>query len=158
MVKGKGAKVILDTDVDALKVGIQGFPDIIKPNIHELNRLVGRELKERDDIIHAARRIQKQGIEIVLVSMGASGILMVGEKEQYLAFPPEVEVKNTIGAGDSAVAGFVYGLAKSESLKEALTNAVAAGTATTLRPGTALCQKDDFLKLISRIKVQTVKR
>lgn len=158
MVKGKGAKVILDTDVDALKVGIQDFPDIIKPNIHELNRLVGRELKERDDIIHAARRIQKQGIEIVLVSMGASGILMVGEKEQYLAFPPEVEVKNTIGAGDSAVAGFVYGLAKSESLKEALTNAVAAGTATTLRPGTALCQKDDFLKLISRIKVQTVKR
>ena len=58
MVKGKGAKVFLDTDGDALKVGIQGFPDIIKPNIHELNRLVGKELKEIDDIIQAARRVQ----------------------------------------------------------------------------------------------------
>ena len=68
---------------------------------------MGRELKERDDIIHAAQRVQKQGIEIVLVSMGAGEMIMVGEKEQYLAIPPEVEVKNTIGAGDSAVGGFV---------------------------------------------------
>ncbi len=154
MVKGKGAKVILDTDGDAMKTGIQGFPDIIKPNIHELNRLVGMELKEKDDIIRAARHVQKQGIKIVLVSMGARGILMVGEKVQCLASPPEVEVKNTIGAGDSAVAGFVYGLAKGRSLKEALTYSVAAGTATTLRPGTALCQKDDFLKLVPEVKLQ----
>jgi 6-phosphofructokinase 2 len=156
MVKGKGASVILDADGDALKVGIQGFPDIIKPNIHELNRLMGVELKEIDDIIRAARRVQKQGIEVVIVSMGARGIFMVGEKEQCLAFPPEVEVKNTIGAGDSAVAGFVYGLARGKSPTEALTDAVAAGTATTLRPGTALCQKDDFLKLVSRIQLHLV--
>jgi 6-phosphofructokinase 2 len=156
MVKGKGARVILDADGDALKVGIQGFPDIIKPNIHEMNRLVGAGLKEIDDIIRAARRVQKQGIEVVLVSMGAMGMIMVGEKEQCLASPPEVEVKNTIGAGDSAVAGFVYGLSRGKSLEEALTDAVAAGTATTLRPGTALCQKDDFLKLVSRIQTHTV--
>ena len=62
-----------------------------------------------------------------------------------------MEVKNTIGAGDSAVAGFVYGLVEGKSLKEALIYAVAAGTATTLRPGTALCQRDDFLKLVPRV-------
>lgn len=81
---------------------------------------------------------------------------MVGDKEQYLASPPNVEVKNTIGAGDSAVAGFVFGLAHAENLKDALIYAVAAGTATTLRPGTALCEKDDFLRLVPQIKLQKV--
>ncbi len=88
--------------------------------------------------------------------MGAKGILLIGDKEQYLASSPEVEVKNTIGAGDSAVAGFVYGLIKGKSLKEALIYAMAAGTATTLRAGTALCQKDDFLKLIPEITLKVI--
>jgi 6-phosphofructokinase 2 len=153
MAKIRGARVILDTDGDALKVGIQASPYAIKPNIHELSRLVDTELEEMDEIMKAARGVREKGTEMVLVSMGGKGILLVGEKEQYLASPPEVTVKNTIGAGDSAVAGFVYGLAEGKSLEEALICAVAAGTATTLRPGTALCQKDDFLRLVPEIRV-----
>ena len=155
IIRSKGARVILDTDGNALRVGVQGHPDAIKPNVHELSRFVGKELNGIGEIISAAHTIRKQGTGIVLVSMGARGILMVGEKEQYLASPPDVEVKNTIGAGDSAVAGFVNGWVKGKSLKEALTYAVAAGTATTLRPGTALCQKDDFIKLVPEIKVDS---
>jgi len=151
--KNRGAMVILDTDGDALKTGIKARPDIIKPNIHELSRLVGRELKETGEIISAAWNLHEQGIKIVLVSMGAKGILLVTEGEQYWATPPQVEVKNTIGAGDSAIAGFIYGLVLGKSLKEALVYAVAAGTATTLRPGTALCRKEDFLKLIPGVKL-----
>ena len=149
--KGRGARVLLDTDGDALRIGIQGHPDIIKPNVHELGRLAERELHKMDDIISAAHSVREQGIEVILVSMGAKGILLVKEKEQYLVSPPKVNVRNTIGAGDSAVAGFVYGLARNRGLKDALTYAVAAGTATTLMPGTALCRKDDFLKLIPEI-------
>lgn len=154
--KNKEAKVILDTDGDALKIGIQGLPDIIKPNVHELSRLVDMRLITVDEIIRAAQSIHKQGVRIVLVSMGAEGILLFSRKERYLASPPKVRVKNTIGAGDSAVAGFVYGLVMGKSLKKALIYAVAAGTATTLRPGTALCQKDDFLRLISEITLKAV--
>jgi 6-phosphofructokinase 2 len=154
--KNKEAKVILDTDGDALKVGIQGLPDIIKPNVHELSRLVDMRLITVDEIIRAAQSVHKQGVRIVLVSMGAKGILLVSRKERYLASPPKVRVKNTIGAGDSAVAGFVYGLAMGKSLKKALIYAVAAGTATTLRPGTALCQKDDFLNLIPEITLKAI--
>ncbi|MDH5202718.1 MAG: 1-phosphofructokinase, partial [Nitrospirota bacterium] len=128
--KNKGSRTILDTDGDALKVGIQGFPDVIKPNIYELSRLVDVELKELDEIISVAKGVHKQGIGIVLVSMGAKGIVLIGEKEQLLASPPKIEVKNTIGAGDSSVAGFVHGLVKGKSLREALINSVAAGTAT----------------------------
>jgi 6-phosphofructokinase 2 len=154
--KNKEAKVILDTDGDALKVGIQGLPDIIKPNIHELSRLVDMRLRTVDEIIRAAQSVHKQGVRIVLVSMGAKGILLFSRKERYLASPPKVRVKNTIGAGDSAVAGFVYGLAMGKSLKKALIYAVAAGTATTLRPGTALCQKNDFLNLIPEVTLKAI--
>ena len=154
--KNKGSRTILDTDGDALKVGIQGFPDVIKPNIYELSRLVDVELKELDEIISVAKGVHKQGIGIVLVSMGAKGIVLIGEKEQLLASPPKIEVKNTIGAGDSSVAGFVHGLVKGKSLREALINSVAAGTATTLRPGTALCQKNDFLRLVKEVMVRTI--
>jgi 6-phosphofructokinase 2 len=122
----------------------QGLPDVIKPNIHELGRLVGSEVNEMDEILSAEGTVREQGVNIVLVSMGARRILLVSEKEQYLASPPKVKVENTIGAGDSAVAGFVSAWAEGKSFKEALICAVPAGTATTLRPGTALCQKEDF--------------
>jgi 6-phosphofructokinase 2 len=152
--KSKGARVILDSDGDALKVGIHGAPFAIKPNVHELSRLVGSELNGLSDIIRSARSVHEQGTDIVLVSMGARGIFLVAEKEQFVVSPPKVKVENTIGAGDSAVAGFVYGWTEGKSFKEALVFAVAAGTATTLRPGTALCQKEDFLKLVPKVRVE----
>ncbi len=155
LAKGRGSRVIMDTDGDALRVGIQGLPDIIKPNAHELARLAGQDLKDIGQVMKAAQRVREEGVGIVLVSMGAQGILLVGEKEQYLATPPPVTVENTIGAGDSAVAGFVYGLTQGKSLREALVYAVAAGTATTLRPGTALCRKEDFMKLVPEITVRS---
>jgi len=153
--KSTGSKVIMDADGDAFRVGLRGFPHVIKPNVHELSRLVGGDLEEIGHVIKAAQSVREQGVQIVLVSMGAQGILLVGEKEQYLATPPAVKVENTIGAGDSAVAGFVYGLAQGKSLKESLVYAVAAGTATTLKPGTALCEKEDFVKLVPEITVRT---
>lgn len=152
--KNRNAKIVLDADGEALAEGTRGLPDLIKPNIHELSRLVGDTLKDMDDVISAARSVQKKGIRNVMVSMGPRGLLLIGENKSYHASHPEVEVKNTIGAGDSAVAGFVYGMVEGKSVKESLVYAVAAGTATTLMPGTALCYKDDFLKLIPAVTVR----
>jgi 6-phosphofructokinase 2 len=153
IVKGKGAKIMLDTDGHALKTCIQISPDVIKPNIHELSRLSGVELKNIEEINSTAQAICDQGVGIVLVSMGARGILLVGKTEQYLAVPPRVKVVNTVGAGDSSVAGFVYGTLTGKTLQEALAYAVAAGTATTLQPGPALCSKDDFMELVPKVKL-----
>ncbi len=151
--KSKGSKVILDTDGAALQTGIQISPDVIKPNVHELSRLSGQELTTIQDKISAARNICDQGTGIVLVSMGARGILLVSKSEQYLAVPPQVKVVNTIGAGDSAIAGFVYGRVNGKTVQESLACAVAAGTATTLRPGPALCTKDEFQELVPQVKL-----
>ncbi len=136
-----------------MKKGISARPDVIKPNIHELSELVGRQLQELDDIRAAAREINRQGVRIVLISMGPRGILLVSEGHEYLAVPPKVEVQSTIGAGDSSVAGFITGLVEGKSLKECLAYAAAAGTATTLHQGTALAQKEDFLRLVPQVKL-----
>ena len=147
------ARVVLDVDGSGLISGIKAHPNIIKPNIHELSELVGHVLKEMNEIVEAAREINRNGVEVVLVSMGAKGILLVAKGEEYIAVPPEVKVENTIGAGDSAVAGFVYGLVNGKDLKDSLVFAAAAGTATTLRLGTALSQKEDFLNLVPQVKL-----
>ena len=151
LVKRCQAKVVLDVDGEALRQGIKALPNVIKPNIHELSELAGRELNGLDDVVRAARSINQQGVEIVLVSMGAKGILLVSDGQQYLAVPPNVNVESTIGAGDSSVAGFVSGLVQGKDLKQCLIYAVAAGTATTLRQGTALCQKDDFERIVPQV-------
>jgi 6-phosphofructokinase 2 len=153
LVKKCQAKVVLDVDGEALRQGIKAHPNVIKPNIHELSELAGRELKGLDDVVSAARSINQQGVEIVLVSMGAKGILLVSDGQQYLAVPPNVNVESTIGAGDSSVAGFVFGLVQGRDLKQCLIYAVAAGTATTLRQGTALCQKDDFERIVPQVSI-----
>jgi 6-phosphofructokinase 2 len=150
-------RVFLDVDGEALRQGIKARPDVIKPNIHELSELAGKELKSREEILAAAREINEQGVEIVLVSMGARGILLVTDGKEYQAIPPEVHVKGTIGAGDSAVAGFIYGMAEGKDLKDALIYSAAAGTATTLSQGTALCQKADFDRLVPQVKLEIIK-
>jgi 6-phosphofructokinase 2 len=151
------SRVILDVDGQALKVGIKAMPAVIKPNIHEMSELVGRELKGMEEVADAAREICSQGVEMVLVSMGPRGIMLVAEGREYHALTPEVKVSSTIGAGDSSVAGFIYGLVTGKSLKECLVYAAAAGTATTISEGTALCQKEDFDRILPQVKLEVLK-
>lgn len=152
--KKKGARTVLDADGEALKVGIQGKPDYIKPNIHELGRLVGRELTGVEDIVEGAESVRRQGVGTVLASWGANGMVMVGEQVRYLAVPPKVKAVNTVGVGDSTVAGFIYGLATGLDPVGCLVFAVGAGTATTLKPGTARAGREDILAMVPRVGVK----
>jgi len=154
--KEKNAKIILDIDGPSLKACIDARPNIIKPNIYELSDFVGYELKSMDEIIRAARNIYEYGIEIVLVSMDAKGMLMIANGEVCLAEPPRIIVKNVLGAGDSSIAGFIYGMANGKDLKESLIYAVAAGTAATLSDGKILCPKEDFMKLLPLVKISSI--
>ncbi len=154
--KSVSATAVLDTDGDALKFNISHKPDIIKPNRHELSRVVGRELKTLDDTIIAAKEINQKGVKIVLVSMGKNGILYVSQSAIMHAVPPEVKVINTIGAGDSSVAGFIYAKFMGFSEEETLKYAVAAGTATTLKPGTALATLEDTLAIKENVRLRHI--
>lgn len=154
--KEKDAKVILDIDGHSLKTCIDAKPNIIKPNINELSDFMGYKLKSMDKAIKAARSIHEYGIDIVLVSMGAKGMLMIANGEEYLAEPPKIMVKNVLGAGDSSIAGFIYGMVNGGDMKEALIYAVAAGTAATLSNGEILCPIEDFRKLIPQVKISSI--
>ncbi len=107
MLKPQGCGIVLDTSGEALNHAIGARPDIIKPNIHELEVLVGETLDGSAAIVGAARKLIRQGLRLVVVSMGADGALFVDEQEVVMARPPRVEVKSTVGAGDAMVAGIV---------------------------------------------------
>jgi 6-phosphofructokinase 2 len=152
----RGAKVVLDTAGEALRQSIRAHPAVIKPNRYELNELAGKALPDISAIAEYAAGLLDL-IEIVLVSLGADGIVMVTRNQTVHARPPRVAVKSTVGAGDCAVAGFVHGMAAGESNIDALRRAVATGTAATLNAGTGLCRCADIDVMMKQITLEDVK-
>lgn len=151
--KAKGATVVLDSDDEPFRAGLRAKPNIIKPNVHELERLVARPLKDVSVIIEAAVEVLERGIDIVLVSMGARGVLLVTNDERCIARPPRVDVVNTIGAGDSAVAGFVHSLILGESYVQAAKRAAATGTAATLIDDVSIT-KESVNAILAQVKLR----
>ena len=135
--KKKGAKTILDADGAMMRLGIEAGPYLIKPNIHELERLVGKSITGIDDVIASSRLLMKKyGIEVVVVSMGEQGALFLNKEVTILAHGIAVAVKSTVGAGDSMVAALAYALDKGDDFEKAVTLAVASGTANVMTSGT----------------------
>ncbi|MFC2033907.1 1-phosphofructokinase [Chloroflexota bacterium] len=146
-------RTILDTANQSLAEGIKAKPYIVKPNVHEAEMLLERELLTEDSIIEAALDIIDMGIEIVVISRAKDGIIAATKGTLIKAVPPPVKVKSTVGAGDCTVAGLALKLAYREPLIEACRLAVAMGTSAVQTPGTELCRRKDVEKLLSRIKV-----
>src|SRR2546430_10081338 len=105
--KRQKKRIILDTSDDALREGIQAGPTIVKPNIDELQHLIGHPLTSEAEIQQAAHQLLTEDIELVVVSMGRQGAMLVEQATTLIAAPPEVTVKKTFGAGDAMVAGLV---------------------------------------------------
>ena len=156
LVQKRGARAVLDADGAALKAGLKARPFATKPNVNELRRLMGRRIRGEQELIKAATDLNCDGIEVVMVSRGRQGLLVVSGSEGYKAVPPAVKVRSTIGAGDSTVAGFVHKYAAGRPLEECVRYATAAGTAATLAPGTDLCRLADVERLAPRVRVESL--
>ena len=141
--KEKGVKVILDADEEVLAKGVDAGPFLIKPNIHEFGRLIGKNITDIDEIFDEAKPYLGV-VDYIVVSAGARGVAGVSREGNYRVMPPKVKVRSSIGAGDSLVAGIVFVLSKGGSFEEALTLGVACGTASTLNPDNKLCTKEDI--------------
>jgi 6-phosphofructokinase 2 len=114
---------------------------------------VGKEELETNEIEPVAKNlILNGGCEIVVVSMGAQGAMLITKDEVYKADAPIVKRKTTVGAGDSMVAGIVLSISQGKSLQYALRYGVACGTAATLNTGTSLCAKQDVERLFNQIR------
>ncbi|MEP6595906.1 MAG: 1-phosphofructokinase family hexose kinase [Ginsengibacter sp.] len=148
----KKSKLIVDSSGDALQHAFHEHVYLIKPNLGELSKLAGEEELDVYDIGKAARKLIKEtGCNIIVVSMGASGAMMITKDEIYKVATPPVKRKSTVGAGDSMVAGIVLSLSSGKSLREAITYGVASGTAAIINPGTGLCNLNDVNRIYDHI-------
>ena len=141
--KARGARVILDTDGEALRRGVDACPYLIKPNIYEFGRLVENNLLGVEEIINYAKPYQNV-VEYIVVSMGAKGLVGINKDGSYLVIPPKINVRSSVGAGDSLVAGIVYAMSEGLAFEDAIVLGVACGTASALNPGSELCKRKDI--------------
>lgn len=152
LAKQKKAKLVVDTSGNALKEAVQHGVYLLKPNLGELSALAGVEKIESEQVAATARLvIEKYHCEIIVVSMGKEGAMLITSNEVFIAKSPEVHRKSTVGAGDSMVAGILYSLSQQPDLERALQYGVACGTAATMNPGTELCHKEDADRLFAAI-------
>lgn len=150
--KESNIKVIVDTSGEALKKVLETGVYLIKPNIGELAKLIGVERLELPDLEKAAKKlIEEKSAEIVVVSLGADGAILVTKDETHLVKAPKVEKKSTVGAGDSMVGGMVWALSQNKSLKEVIQIGVCCGTAATMNEGTQLFKTEDVMRLLKDI-------
>ncbi|WP_208592111.1 1-phosphofructokinase [Gracilibacillus suaedae] len=152
MLKQKGVMAILDTSGAPLKEAINASPAFIKPNHYELAELFDTEVKNDQDVVRLASRLhQEQQIDHVLVSMAKEGAIYVGEEGAMKLSAPKGTAIHSVGAGDSAVAGFIYSWQTTENAGESAKYAVAAGSATAFSK--TLCTKEEVELLLSQVQV-----
>ncbi len=156
LIHSAGAKVFLDTSGEPLKQSCAAGPLLVKPNDEEAHELTGLPVSTTEEIAVAAEALKKLGPANVIVSLGKEGALLVNGQDTWKAASPAIVEKNPIGAGDSMVAGVVWGLSEGVELSEALCRGIACGAATAGQNGTTvgtLAQVRDLLPKVELIQL-----
>ena len=152
-VRENKVKVVVDATKSLLLNVLKYNPFLIKPNNHELEEMFNVKLESQNDIITYAKKLQEMGGRHILVSMGKDGAILLSEnKEVYVSNVAKGEVINSVGAGDSMVAGFISGYLKTSSYEEALRLGAASGSATAF--SSDLASKDFIDELIKEINIE----
>lgn len=141
-------KIVLDTRGSLLKENLNGN-FLIKPNISELMEMFGTELRTTTDIVRKCSYFLERGVKNIIVSMGGKGALFINKEGAYSAEVPKGKLINSVGAGDSMVAGFIAGTETGKSPEDSFRLAVASGSATAYSYG--LGEKDLIYKLYNEI-------
>ena len=157
LAKLKEKKVIVDTSKQALKNAILSKPTVIKPNINELQELFEKDIKSFEDIVEASECLYSQGIEIVVISMGKDGALVKCSEGVFYSKIPTIKVVNTVGCGDSMVAGLALGLLRKYKIQDTMKYAAAASVANAMTMDTGSINKHDFDELLPMISVDKIK-
>ena len=148
----KGILTVVDAEGDLLQQTISYRPFLIKPNHHELSAIFHADITTREEAVPYAKKLQEAGARNVLVSMAGAGAVLADENgEVWFAEAPEGTVVNSVGAGDSSVAGFLYGYLSSHDYGTALKTAVSAGSASAFSIG--LASKEDIVELFEKAEV-----
>ena len=148
-----GKKVILDTSGSLLSMGIEAKPTMIKPNLDEIRMLTGKRCDHLEDMLNAAREIHEKGVEVVAVSLGGDGSFVVSNEGSFRAKVPKIDAVNTVGCGDSMIAGFALGFSEGLSIEETLRKASAISAAAALREETGFFVKEDMERILPEVEI-----
>ncbi|CAH1205309.1 Putative ATP-dependent 6-phosphofructokinase isozyme 2 [Paenibacillus auburnensis] len=147
------ARVIVDTSGEALQYAADAGVYLLKPNARELEELVGHGIAGDEELKAAALELIEQGrTEVVVVSLGGQGALLITREGCEHLNAPEVQVLSVVGAGDSLVAGTVYSLERGRPLREAVQFGIASGSAAVMNPERELCKREDTERLFAEMK------
>lgn len=147
----RGVKFIVDTTGDSLLKVLKYKPFLIKPNHHELGDLFGVKLKNKEEIIEQAKKLKDMGAENVIISMAGDGAILINKSGDVITSNvPKGIVKNSVGAGDSMVAGFIAGFLNSENVEQGFKLGVATGSASAFSEG--LATKEYVYELLEQVK------
>ena len=150
IVKPKNVKIIVDATKNLLVKSLEYNPFLIKPNNEELGEIFGVEIHTKEEAFEYGKKLKEMGAENVLVSMGKIGAVLIDEKNnEYFIESPKGKRINTVGSGDSMVAGFIAGYLKYNDYYEALKMGVSAGTASALSK--FLATKEEVYNLYNNI-------
>ncbi|MDD3693618.1 MAG: 1-phosphofructokinase family hexose kinase [Oscillospiraceae bacterium] len=150
-VKNIGALVAIDSDFLNFEDYNKISPWLIKPNIHELRSIVSVKGDSVNDIADSAHILCSSGVQNVLTSLGGSGMVFVSNNKRIRAVVPKVDVKSTVGSGDSSLAGFIIGYIKGNAAIDCVRLAAACGTACAMKDGTMLADRESALKILDDI-------
>lgn len=145
------AQFVIDTTGDDLQKSLAYNPLLVKPNLQELEQLYSVKLTEEQDIIETGKKLIDAGARHAIVSMGADGALLFTEDAVYKGISPKGELKNSVGAGDSMVAGFIGEYVKTNDIVQAFKMGLAAGSATAFSYD--LAKADEINALINQTTV-----
>ena len=155
--KRTGSRVIIDSTGPPLRAALEAGVYLIKPSLNEFRLLTGQPLETQADWIRACRSLIERGqVEIIALTLGEQGALLVARDEVLRAQALPITPVSVVGAGDSFLGGLIWSLAADHSLAAALRYAMAAGSSALLAPGTELCMRDDVERLVNDVEVQVI--
>lgn len=152
-----GVPAILDAREEYLAEGVKALPHMVKPNLDELSALLDRPIHDSTAALAGAQELAERGIGIVLVSLGAKGVVGATRKQgHWIATPPKVDVVSAVGSGDALVAGFTAASLGGRGFEECLRWGVAAGAANAATFGNAFCTREQVMELAPHVKISQI--
>ena len=152
-----GIKVVLDSSNAALTAGLSARPWLVKPNHRELEAWVGYTLNSLEEIVSAAKKLKAQGIANVIISMGAQGSVWLSDEAVIQAQPPKCEnVVSTVGAGDSMVAGLIYGLINDLPQKDTLAFASAVSAFAVSQSNVGISDRTLLEPILNNVNITVI--
>ncbi len=155
-----GSRTFLDTSGEALRASFVSHPAFVKPNLEEVEALLGQKLKNQAAIVDAARELIERGAQSAAISLGAEGLVWFEQKNGpvWFARPPRLRPISTVGCGDATVAGFALAAAEGIVGEAAVRLATACGAANCLAKAPGRVSRRDVKSLMPRVKVHRMRR